>query len=68
MPLHVHLNETQIKISGEVNEKLQSIVQDPSFERIRVDKKNFVNTILDIIPKDELINRYRKALGLPELD
>lgn len=68
MALNVQLNESQIKLTGEINEKLQSIVQDPVFGRIRVDKKNFVNTILEIIPRDELINRYREAIGLIKLD
>ena len=68
MGLHIQLNESSVKLNGQINEKLQSIVQDPVFERIRIDKKNFVNTILEVIPRDELIDRYREALGLKRLE
>jgi len=68
MALNIQLNESSVKLTGEINEKLQSIIQDPIFERIRIDKKNFVNTIIEVIPRDELINRYREALGLKRME
>lgn len=68
MPLKIQLNETQIKITGEVNEKLQRIIQNPVFERIKVDKKNFVNVLFDSMTDDELIDRYRRAIGLQRKD
>lgn len=64
MPLKIQLNETQIKITGEVNEKLQRIIQNPAFDRIKVDKKNFVNVLFGSMTDDELIDRYRRAIGL----
>lgn len=68
MGLPIQLNETQIKLTGEVNEKLQRIIQNPTFDRIKVDKKNFVNTIFEATSDNELINLYRSALGLPKLE
>ena len=66
MPLRIQLNEQTIKISGENNEKLQSIIQNPVFERIKIDKKNFVNTLIQDMSEDELIKRYRIAIGIEQ--
>lgn len=68
MSPRIQLNETQIKISGEVNEKLQSIIQNPAFDKIKIDKKNFVNTLFNDMTEDELIERYRRAIGLQRKD
>lgn len=68
MSLKIQLNETQIKITGEVNEKLQRIIQSPVFDRIKIDKKNFVNVLFGSMTDDELIDRYRRAIGLQNKD
>ena len=64
MTLNIRLDEIQIKITRENNEKLARIMEHPSLSRIKLDKKNFVNTLFDDMTEDELAKRYRIAIGL----
>jgi hypothetical protein len=64
MTLKIRLDETQIKITSEVNQKLQNIVQNWPYEKIKIDKKNFVNVLFNDMTEEELIERYTRAIGL----
>lgn len=64
MSLKIKLEETQIKITSEVNQKLQNIVQNWPYEKIKIDKKNFVNVLFNDMTEEELVERYRRAIGI----
>jgi len=66
MALHVKLDtDTPIRISKESNEKLSEILEHPSLERFPVNKRNFVNTLLEYHEVDELVDMYKNALLNP---
>lgn len=63
MALHVTLNETQIKITGENNQKLAEIIEHDSLKKLKVDKKNFLNNIIETASESELLSLYKRSLG-----
>lgn len=66
MALHVKLDtDTPIRISKESNEKLSEILSHPSLERFNVNKRNFVNTLIEYHEVNELVDMYKRALLNP---
>jgi hypothetical protein len=39
-------------------------VQNWPYEKIKIDKKNFVNVLFNDMTEEELIERYTRAIGL----
>ena len=68
MALPIQLNETQIKITGDNNEKLVRILEHPSLKKIKLDKKNFMNTVFESMTDEELIRQYKIAIGIDARD
>lgn len=66
MGLHIQLNEVQIKISGENNEKLSRIIEHPLLRTIEVNKKLFVNKLIENYSDDELVSLFRKSIGFDQ--
>lgn len=64
MALNIQLNETQIKITGENNEKLVRILENPALKKIKLDKKNMINTLIEGMSEDEIIRHYKRAIGI----
>ena len=63
MSLRIQLNEVQIKISGENNEKLSRIIEHPSLKNLDINKKLFVNKLIENNSDDELVNLFKKSIG-----